>query len=399
MQVSVDPFRVFLVILVYYSIGIMAETVFLPAFKFLAIDFDVNIIYIESAYGYFFYTFGLSMFFYGPFSDIFGRKYSLLLGSFISLLGCISLYSAWDYYSLVFSILLLGTGFGAGGMLCRAVARDLFFGEKLLLAMTRVNIIFIIFPTLSPIIGSYFVTYLTWREIVLFLGFLNICSLFYTYNSFVETATLSLDTKVSSILRSYKELFLDKVFMLQVLIGLVSGSIVMVYEAKTAYIFQEYLQLTPIDQAFYGLFPIFGVILATLLIPRIVRFVGGSFALLFVNIYLFLLMILLGYLSYHEILTLWHILAIFTQCFFCNTFTYSLVNAQAMESCVSNIGRGSAMIGGLQNFGIGVIVSLIPIFYQKTVFDVSIMMIFLAFILLLLNILKFFYERNSKSMH
>lgn len=399
MQTSINPFRVFFIVLVYYSIGIMAETVFLPAFKFLAIDFDVKIVYIEAAYGYFFFSFGLSMFFYGPFSDIFGRRASLLLGSVISLLGCILLYFSWSYYSLIFSILIVGAGFGAGGMLCRAVARDLFFGENLLLAMTRVNIIFIIFPTVSPIIGSYFVTYLTWREIVIFIAMLNIFSLFYTYNSFVETAALSLDKKVSSILRSYKELFLDKVFMLQVLIGLVSGSIVMVYEAKTAYIFQDYLQLTPIDQAFYGLVPITGVILATMFIPTIVRVFGASRALLVVNIYLFSLMLLLGYLSYHEILALWHILAIFTQCFFCNTFTFSLVNAQAMESCVSNIGRGSAMIGGLQNFGIGIIVSLIPVFYQKTVFDVSLMMIFLASILLLLNILKFLYERKVKKMH
>ena len=399
MQSSIEPFKMFYVVLVFYAIGIMSETVFLPAFKFLAVDFGVNITYIEAAYGYFFYTFGLSMFFYGPFSDIFGRKTCLIVGTFISILGTISLYFAWNYYSLVVSILLLGGGFGSGGMLCRAVSRDLFFGDNLLLAMTRVNIIFIIFPTVSPIIGSYFVTYSTWRTLVIFIGVLNILSSIYSYRCFQETATLSLDTKISSILKSYHDLAKDRVFMLQIFIGLVSGSIVMLYEAKTAYIFQEYLHLTPVAQAYYGLVPITGVILATLITRPIVRKLGSTASLLIVNLYLFFIMIAFCYFSYYDLLNVYIILAIFTQCFFCNTFTFSVVNADAMASCVSNIGRGSAMIGGLQNFGIGVVVSLIPILKQESVYDVSLMMLCLAAVLLVLNILKYVFSRNSKMMH
>lgn len=396
MHNSVNPFRVFLIVLVYYSIGIITETIFLPAFKYLAVEFDVSIVYIESAYGYFFYTFGLSMFFYGPFSDIYGRRACFLLGNAFSLLGILITYFAYNYLSLVIGILFLGLGFGSSGMLCRAVARDLFFGEQLLISMTRVNVIFIIFPTVSPILGSYLVTYFSWRAIVVFLGGLNVLSLIYTYRSFIETATLSHDRTLSSVLASYRDLFVNKVFMLQIIIGLMSGSIVMLYEAKTAYIFQEHFKLTPIDHAYYGLIPIIGVILATFITTSLVRILGASLSLFLVNFYLFVLMSSLCYFSFDEQLTLMGLLAIFTQIFFCNAFTFSVINTQAMESCITNVGRGSAMIGGIQNFGIGLVVSIVPLFHQVRIYDVALLMLYMSSALLVLNILKYMIEAKRR---
>lgn len=390
MKSTVSPFSLFSIVLAFYSIGIMAETIFLPAFLELSYDFSVNIVYIESAYGYFFYSYGLSMFFYGPISDRYGRKVAFLLGSFCSLVGISLLYFSQSYGQLVSGILILGLGFGAGSMLCRAVARDLFFGPQLLSSMLRVNVIFIVFPTIAPIIGSSIITYASWREIVLFIGILNFISFLYTYVFFEETCGTKEEIDLPSLFTSYKNLLFFQPFIVQIFIGLISGSIVMLYEAKTAYIFQQYFGLTPMHQAYYGLTPVIGVVISTLATQPIVKKWGSKRSLLVVAFYLFSLLCALSFFTYHQSLTLFSLLMIFIQIFFANAFIFSVVNTGAMQLCLSHIGRASAMIGGIQNFGIGVIVSVIPLYAEMTFFSLSLVMLFLTIILFILALSYYF---------
>ena len=395
MRYAQSPFVIFSIILVFYSIGIVAETIFLPAFKNIAYELNLNITYIESAYGYFFYTYGASMFFYGPISDFYGRRAALFLGKIFLFLGLFITYNASSYWTLALGIALLGSGFGAGGMLARAVARDLFFAEQLLNAMTKVNVIFGAVPVIAPIIGSYLVTYYSWRSIVILLLAASLVSSVYSFVRLPETSKYTKRKSLSKIMQSYCQFLSDKVFVLNLSIAMLSGSIIMLYQAKTAFIFQTYYELSALEHGLYGLSPVFGVAAASMSTAPLVRYFGGSRSLYYVNTYLVLLMVLFSVLSYYNIVPLWGFLLIVAQIYFCNTFTFSVVTSQAMSQCAQDIGSASALVGGIPNFGIGFFVSIIPLVTQDSFIDVSLSLLFLSTLLFFCNLRKIILEQSS----
>ena len=98
---------------------------------------------------------GLSLFFYGPLSDKYGRKPIVLFGLSVAAAAC--LLSTFTHHITTFLVLRFLQGFGAGvcaGM-GRTILADMFQGARLATTASYTGVVVSLSPLVAPTIGGY----------------------------------------------------------------------------------------------------------------------------------------------------------------------------------------------------------------------------------------------------
>ena len=166
---SLNPIVIIGLVSLYVTIGQFTSGVYLPSLPHIASDFVEYGCYANWTLTLYYISYGASQFFYGPFTDRFGRFKTMYFGLSIFIIGCVLSISSASLKNLVLSCFVQGIGIGSAGVLCRAIPRDLYSGKKLLKINSWINIIFVVTPLLAPILGGAIQQYLGWRFNFLFL--------------------------------------------------------------------------------------------------------------------------------------------------------------------------------------------------------------------------------------
>ncbi len=116
--------------------------------------------------------FALAQLGFGPLSDRFGRRPTLLAGCVLFSLGSLACTLAPGMPTLLAARLLAGCGAGAGMVVVLAVVRDLFEGARARSHLSTLNLIRAIAPIVAPSIGAWVLRVSSWRGIyALLTGF------------------------------------------------------------------------------------------------------------------------------------------------------------------------------------------------------------------------------------
>ena len=145
------------VVIVALMMGVTAFAVdsILPAFPVLGRDFavaDPN--RLQLVVFVYMLGFGAAQLFYGPASDVVGRRPSYLVGAAIFVAGSILTLLAQDLTTLLVARFVQGLGAAAGRVLSVTIVRDRFSGREMARVMSLNMGIFITVPVLAPAIGS-----------------------------------------------------------------------------------------------------------------------------------------------------------------------------------------------------------------------------------------------------
>ena len=105
---------------------------------------------------------------YGPASDVLGRRKVLIWGIILYCLGGLACVFVETIEQLIFARLTQALGAAVGGVIARAIIRDLFSLDKAAQAQSFINLAFSITPLLAPTIGGYLLILFGWRSIFLF---------------------------------------------------------------------------------------------------------------------------------------------------------------------------------------------------------------------------------------
>jgi MFS transporter, DHA1 family, multidrug resistance protein len=114
---------------------------------------------------------------YGPVSDRFGRRPVLLCGLGLFLGGTMLCAAAWSLPALIFGRVIQALGGCAGGVLSRAIIRDVYDREASARAIALVMMAMTLVPALCPAVGAYVTQWFGWRAIFLLLGSLGAAAL------------------------------------------------------------------------------------------------------------------------------------------------------------------------------------------------------------------------------
>lgn len=188
------------------ALGAAAIDMYLPSLPMIENDLAPGSGLAQFTLSAFFVGLGLGQLFYGPASDAFGRRRVLMGGIILYSLASLACAFAASMEQLIAARFIQALGAASGGVIARAMVRDMFALNEAARAQSFIALAFSVTPLLAPNIGGYILIAFGWRAIFLVLcGFGAVC-LFLLVTRVPETLAPEKRTPLRflSLLRSYR---------------------------------------------------------------------------------------------------------------------------------------------------------------------------------------------------
>ncbi len=253
------------------ALGALSTNIILPSFPSIGAALGVSSRELSVTLSSFFIAFAVGQLFVGPLSDRYGRKWLVLGGLLVFLVGCAVCALANDISVLVLGRVIQALGVCAASVLSRAIARDLFDGEALARALALTMVAMAAAPGFSPLLGSALDLWLGWRAAFVIVGALGIALAIYYALGTGETHPVDRRSAVSvlAISQAYCRLLIDRRFILSAgAVSLVIGGLYAFFAAAPAILMGEF-GLSSLQLGLFFASTVFIVFGAGLLAPRL----------------------------------------------------------------------------------------------------------------------------------
>lgn len=189
------------------------------------------------------YVIGLALgqLIYGPVSDTWGRRPALLVGLSLYFSASVLALFAPSLQWLVAARLLQALGGAAGITLGRAIVRDIAPPDRVTRDLALLNLLTLVGPGLSPIVGAYLADHFGWRAIYVFLVCIGSAMLFCAWKLLPETNLNRRPLAITRIALDYGSLLANPRFAAFMLGGACSSTALYPYLATAPYIVHEQL--------------------------------------------------------------------------------------------------------------------------------------------------------------
>jgi MFS transporter, DHA1 family, multidrug resistance protein len=209
----------------------------------------------------------------GPLSDRYGRHRPMIIGLVAYALASLLCAFAWSVSVLIVLRLIQGLAGGAGLVIARAVARDLYEGHRLAIFFSRLVLISGLAPVIAPVLGGQLNRVMSWRGIFGVLGVIGIVLLAAGLFGVRETLPASRRVRggLGATLRGFGQLFRDRFFVGVALGSGLAGASMFAYIAGATFVLQRIYGLSP--QGFSLAFGVnsLGIMTAAQLSARLIR--------------------------------------------------------------------------------------------------------------------------------
>lgn len=183
----------------------------------------------------------------GPLSDQFGRRRPLIIGLVAYLLASLACAFAPTIELLIVLRLLQGLAGAAGLVIARAVARDLYEGQALLVFFARLVLISGLAPVVAPLLGGQLARVMDWRGI---FGVLAAFGLVLVVAGVVGVPeSLPPERRSAGGLRAnltgFGELLRDRLFLGAAFASGLAGAAMFAYIAGSTFVLQRIYGMSP----------------------------------------------------------------------------------------------------------------------------------------------------------
>lgn len=185
----------------------------------------------------------------GPLADRFGRRPILLGGTGLFVAASLGCAFSTTVEELLIFRFIQGVGACVGPTLARTVARDVFGPTRAARALSLIAMLMALAPAIAPTLGAVLLLWLPWPVIFLFLAFYGACMVLLIHVFLAESVPMRQSLHPGIILRNYRELFRDPLY-LRVTIG--SGMIyagLMTYLSSSSFV---YISMLGVPVQYFG---------------------------------------------------------------------------------------------------------------------------------------------------
>lgn len=253
------------------ALGALSTNIILPAFPDMGGSLGVSTKELGILLSSFFVAFAVGQLVVGPLSDRFGRRWLVLGGLAVFLIGSALCAMATSLPWLVAGRVVQAFGVCAASVLSRAIARDLFDGEALARALALIMVAMAAAPGFSPLLGSALNGLFGWRGAFVLVGVLGLVLAVHYVVGTGETLAANQRVRVSTrtVMKGYLRLLLDPRFVAPaVSVSFVLGGLYTFFAAAPA-ILMEGLGFSSPGLGLFFATTVFVVFAAGLLAPRL----------------------------------------------------------------------------------------------------------------------------------
>jgi len=167
--------------------GTMAMHMFVPALPLMAVSLGATAGQAQMTISLYIVGLAVGQLFYGPLSDSFGRRPLLMAGLVLYALAGLLAAAAPDIHTLVGARLAQALGGCAGLALGRAIVRDASSATDTVRRLALLNLVMMVSPGLSPLVGSVVASALGWRAVFWLLAGVGMLTLVLAVRILPET--------------------------------------------------------------------------------------------------------------------------------------------------------------------------------------------------------------------
>ncbi|WP_444921309.1 multidrug effflux MFS transporter [Microbulbifer sp. CnH-101-G] len=246
---KLDFIKMALILGLLSCVGPIAIDMYLPALPDIAQDLGAPVEAAQYTLMSYFIAFGVCQLFYGPASDMFGRKPPLYFGLTLFTLASVGCALAPTIEALIVLRFLQGVGAASVMSIPRAVIRDYYTGTQATRLMTTVMLVISISPMLAPLIGSTLIVPFGWRSVFLLIALLTLASLFLAVTSLPETlhSQHRVPFRFNAMLGAFSTLLRDPVYVGLTCIGGLGIASFFSFLATASFLYTDFYGLTPTE--------------------------------------------------------------------------------------------------------------------------------------------------------
>ncbi len=192
--------------------GTLAMHIFVPVLPLVAQDFSADLHEVQLTLSVYIVGLAIGQLFYGPLADSIGRRPVLIIGMLIYAFASLSSMFAPNLETLVGLRFLQALGGCSGLLLGRAIVRDTTQGNETTKKLSLMNMMVMLGPGLSPILGGLLASFSGWRSIFLVLsvlGFINLVLIWI----YISDKDLKREATAKMVLDNYKNLIISPKFV------------------------------------------------------------------------------------------------------------------------------------------------------------------------------------------
>ncbi|MBS7697388.1 MULTISPECIES: multidrug effflux MFS transporter [unclassified Chelatococcus] len=229
------------------AIGPFAIDMYLPALPAIGENLRADSNTVQLSIMAFFVALGFGQLFYGPVSDMVGRKPPLYFGITVFAVGSVGCALAPDIVTLIAFRFLQGIGACACSAIPRAIVRDLHRGPDAAKLMSLLMLVFSVSPILAPVIGSVVISIAGWRAVFWIVAVIAALGLVLIGTRLKETRPPAhrVESSIGGAFRAYGALLKDRHFLGLVFIGAFGMSGFFVFLANSSFVLIEHYGLSP----------------------------------------------------------------------------------------------------------------------------------------------------------
>ncbi|WP_413513764.1 multidrug effflux MFS transporter [Myroides odoratus] len=254
------------------ALGPLAIDMYLPSFPKIAADLETNVSNVQISLSTFLGGLAIGQLFWGPISDKYGAKKPILISLTIFILTSFACLSVTNIHMMWVFRFLQAFGSSGGLVIARSIVNKRFDKEKTLKIFSILAIVGGIAPILAPILGNVVLKYFDWPHIFTAMGLFALFSIAMTSFFLKEDFSNRLPTlEVKSILKNYVQLFKNKTFLTNTLIGSIAFSCLMLYISNSPVLVMDVGGLSSTAFSFVFMLNSCGLMLGSFLTSSILR--------------------------------------------------------------------------------------------------------------------------------
>lgn len=347
------------------ALDAMAIDMYLPGMPSIMTEFGVSASQVQLTFSVFLAGLALGQGLYGPLLDRYGRRFPLLLGVLLFIMGSALAALAPSMEWLLVARFLQALGAAAGLVTPRAIVTDLCSLSESAKIFSLLMQIMMIAPIIAPLLGGYLLEYSDWRMIFWVMAALGCIGLFWSVHSIPESLPMTKrrTLRFIDVMKTYRQQFKQHSFMRYVVAsGFLLGSL-FVYISASSFVFTHAFGLTTMQYSYLfaanSIALVLGGVVSNFLLNKQVD--AKKIMLLGVITHCFAGVLLWG-LILVDLMTFYSYVGLLALAIGALGLVFGNLTALAMEHGGENNGVASAVLGMLQyliSAVVGYLVSLV----------------------------------------